>query len=308
VLQVGKTYETVLKTGIDVKAVDKDWGIQQTINMTYVAESRVRRHVERNDGKTVVVLLHFVESRAVKVLSDADVRFDLGAPGVLVLGFLDELLTGGQLTPVIVAAVPVAEHILTELSRKALKKALSKASADSLEGKRVRVTYEDGKGVVHLEPVGCTLTEDERDYLKWLALLSDCYLLPDIKSKPGQYWDVEARQLMLMLPPKWRGRPSGTVTIERGQDIQKDGKTYAVLQIRSGTFQVDATDRSRRRLGVATPRGRLEYNITDGYIESAHLKIEGRLEEVSTDHLLFEARFEGAPRIEVQYTCRLLKE
>jgi hypothetical protein len=258
----------------------------------------------------VVVLLHFVESRAVKVLSNADVSFDLGAPGVLVLGFLDGLLTGGQLTSIIVPVVPVAQHILTKLSQKALERAVSKAKAstDSLEGKRVRVTYEDGKGVVHLEPVGCTLTDDERDYLKGLALLSDCYLLPNIKSKPGQYWDVEAGQLMPMLPPNWRGRPSGTVTIERGQDIQKDGKTYAVLQIRSGTFQVDATDRSRRRLGVATPRGRLEYNITDGYIESAHLKIEGRLEEVSTDHLLFEARFEGAPRIEVQYTCRLLKE
>lgn len=308
VLQEGKTYETILKTGLEAAVIDAAWGVRRTINLVYATESRVRRTVERNDGKKVVLLCHVVESRSVKLLAEAEVRLDLGQPGFLILGFLDLAITGGQVTGVATAVGPVAEAVLTAASRARVNEATAKAKAavDSLEGKKFRVTYVDGEGVVDLEPVGCTLTEDEQDYLEGLAVLGDCYILPDTESRPGSYWDVDARALMDYLPPSWRGRPRGVVTIERDQDYERGGKQYAALQIRAGSFQVDASDQSMRRLGTVTPRGKLEYNISDGYVESAQLNAQASMEEVSTDHLLFETRFETNPRIEIQYTCKLL--
>ena len=309
VLQEGKTYDSTLKTGLDAKVVDKDWGVRRTVSLVYVAEMRVRRTVERNDGKTVVLLCHILESRTTKLLTDAEVSFDLGEPGFLVLGVLDLWLTGGAGTAVAVEVGAVSEKLLTAASKTAWRGATAKAAAaaDSLEGKRFRVTYRDGEGVVNLEPVECGLTDDERSYLEGLAVLSDCYLLPDLKSKPGQYWDVEARALADFLPPTWRGRPSGVVTIERQRDFRKGDKDYAELEITAGTFRVDASDGSRRRLGELTPRGRLDYNITDGYVDHAEFSVKASIEEVSTDHLLFEARFQGMPRLEIQYTCKRLE-
>lgn len=308
VLQEGKTYETIVKTGLEAAVIDAAWGVRTTVNLVYATESRVRRTVERNDGKRVVLVCDVLESRSVKLVSDAEVRFDLGQPGFVILGFLDLAFAGGQGTAVAAAVGPIAEAVLTAASRALVNEATAKAKAavDSLEGKKFRVTYVDGEGVVELEPIGCTLTEDEELYLKGLAVLSDCYILPDTQSRPGSYWDVNAQALMDYLPPSWRGRPRGVVTIERDQDYVRGGKQYAALQIRGGTFQVDASDQSRRRLASVTPRGRLEYNISDGYVESAQLNAQASMEEVSTDHLLFETRFETNPRIEIQYTCKML--
>lgn len=310
VLQEGKTYESTLKVGFQAVVIDADWGIRETINLVYAAENRIRRTVERNDGQTVVLLCHVVESRAAKLLTDVEVSFDLGQPGTLLLGVLDYWVTGGRFTGAAVAAAQLAEVILTKASLAALQEHQAKAKAmlDSLAGKRFRVTYTDGQGLVSLEPVGCSLTQEERNYLEGMSVLGDCYLLPNLESRPGQYWDVEARELTEFLPPTWRGRPSGAVTIERGQDFQKGDKDYATLEIRSGTFEVNASDSSRRRLGNVTPRGRLYYNITDGYIDRAELTAKASLEEVSTDHLLFETRFQTAPNLEIQYTCRRLDE
>jgi hypothetical protein len=198
--------------------------------------------------------------------------------------------------------------ILNEAGQAAVEQTVSKAVGmiDSLEGKKVRITYVDGEGVESVESVACSLDEAERDYLKGLALLSDCYILPDVQSKPGSFWDVEAAALVDLLPPTWRGRPSGVVTITRGQDFREKGKTFASLEMSRGTFRVNASDNSRRRLGDVTPRGKLSYNIDDGYVQSATLTATGRLEDVSTDHLLFETRLQSSPKLEIRYLCTIL--
>ena len=69
---------------------------------------------------------------------------------------------------------------------------------------------------------------------------------------------------------------------------------------------VNATDARRIRLGSLTPEGFLEYNITDGHVSKAELTAKGSIEEVSRDHLLFESRFEAAPKVRMTYSCRLL--
>jgi hypothetical protein len=308
VLQVGKTYESTLKVGLQASVLDADWGVRKTVTLNYVVENRTRRKVERNDGQTIVVLFHVVESRVVKLLSEVDISFDLGQPGIRLLAALDGWLTAGQGTAVAIAVAPLAEMILNEAGQAAVEQTVSKAVGmiDSLEGKKVRITYVDGEGVKSVEPVACSLDEAERDYLKGLALLSDCYILPDVQSKPGSFWDVEAAALVDLLPPTWRGRPSGVVTITRGQDFREKGKTFASLEMSRGTFRVNASDNSRRRLGDVTPRGKLSYNIDDGYVQSATLTATGRLEDVSTDHLLFETRFQSSPKLEIRYLCTIL--
>lgn len=308
VLQVGKTYESTLKVGLQASVLDADWGVRKTVTLNYVVENRTRRKVERNDGQTIVVLYHVVESRVVKLLSEVDISFDLGQPGIRLLAALDGWLTAGQGTAVAIAVAPLAQMILNEAGQAAVEQTVSKAVGmiDSLEGKKVRITYVDGEGVESVESVACSLDEAERDYLKGLALLSDCYILPDVQSKPGSFWDVEAAALVDLLPPTWRGRPSGVVTITRGQDFREKGKTFASLEMSRGTFRVNASDNSRRRLGDVTPRGKLSYNIDDGYVQSATLTATGRLEDVSTDHLLFETRLQSSPKLEIRYLCTIL--
>lgn len=309
VLQPGKTYESALKAGLQAVVIDEDWGLRTTVNLTYVAESRVRHTVEKNDGKSIVLLCQVLESRAAKLLADVDVRLNLGQPGFVLLGALDAYLTGGQGVAIAVPAAQVIEAMFTGAARATLEGAKTKAEAlvDSLEGKKFRVTYVDGRGVTSLEPVGCELTTEQREYLKGMSVLGECYLLPDTESKPGDYWDVEAAALSdLLVPPTWRGRPSGVVTVERGPDVERAGKRYAQLNITRGSIRVNASDASRRRLGSITPRGKLEYNITDGYVEQGELSAAAHMEDVSTDHLLFEARFETTPKMEIQYHCRRL--
>lgn len=310
ILQLGKTYEATVKIGLDTAVLDKDWGVREECCLNYVFESRVRRTVEHNDGKTLRLRYHVVESRAVKLLSTAQVRFDLGPRGTSVLRGLDQWLLGGVGEPVVMATLDAVYPLLDKGTRELLEQEKNqvRAMADSLEGKQFRVTYVDGQGVTEIAPIDCQLTDDERNYLEGLSVLADCYFLPDVESRPGEYWDVEAHVFMHLLPSSWRGRPRGVVTVERSKDYHQGDSQYAVLKIDRGSFQVNASDATGRRLGSLTPRGELHYNISAGFVEKAEFSAKGQIEEVSTDHLLFEARFETTPSVEIQYHCRVLGE
>ena len=310
VLQPGKTYETIMKMGLEATVMDKDWGIRKTCHLNYVFESRVRRTVKHNDGRTIRLDYRMVECRAVKVLSSVQVRFDLGELERGLLGALDEALLGGAGKQFVQDGLSVVYKIFDSLEQKKLEKKETKVFSmiDSLEGKNFSITYVDGEGVTEIIPIDCQLSEDERNYLEGLSVLADCKFLPDVESRPGSYWDVEAHALMDFLPPSWRGRPSGVVTIERVRDYKQGETQYAVLKMDRGSFQVNASDATRRRLGSLTPRGEMHYNITAGYVEKGELQARGQIQEVSTDHLLFEARFESTPNVTIQYHCRILGE
>jgi len=312
VLQEGKTYEVITTAEITAPARDKQWGFQRTIHVAYRAEMRMRRTIEKNDGHRVVELRHILEAAAVKVASQVEVRFVPTEPGSLLLGalvaLLDATVTGGgasQLAPAVIQGICVGyqagtEYLLDQANTKVT------AAVDSLKGKKVRITFVDGQGVVELEPVDCELTEEERDLLMASAVVTDAYLLPDMKSQPGDVWDVDGRAFSDFLPPSWRGTPRGKVSIRREKDFQENGERYALLRCYSGSITVDATDSSRTRLASLTPRGELKYNITKGHIESAKLQATGTMEEASRDHLLFETRFETSPEVRLTYHCTII--
>jgi hypothetical protein len=301
VLQEGKTYEVVSTADLEAPVRDKDWGLQKTVYLAYRAELRLRRHIEKNDGQRIVELRSVEDIRMVKATSTLKLSFKATEPGVLLLGSLDAWLTGGQITAIAVSALPVLEWFAEKYLNDANTKI--KAKVDSLKGKKVRIIYEDGKGVTSLQPVGCFLTKDERNLFFASAVVGDAFLWPKKESKPGDAWEVPGEAFSDLLPPSWRGTPRGTIQIRRGQDFEEKGQKYAWLECYAGTLEIDASDASRTRLASLTPRGQLKYNISAGHVESAELDAQGNVSEASRDHLLFEARFETQPKVRMTYHC-----
>jgi hypothetical protein len=305
-LKQGKTYAVVLKAGLDARVEDKAWGFKEVVSLAYAAEMAIDRTIESNDGKRIVELRHFVTSRNTKILCNVEqVTIDLGGPGNLLLGALDYLVPGT--TETLAVATPIAEAILGTGAQQTAQSEATKAVAhvDTLSGKKVRITYADGVGVEAIEPVGCTLSAEERDFVFNNALLSDCYILPDVKLRPGATWAVDGSQLGGFLDPSLRGATTGEVIIARAEDDLEGGKQYATLQVQSGTVSVDRSDAATRRVGSFTPRGTLRFCITDGYVDRSTLVGRFDIEEVSQDHILFETRFESRPTLKVEYACTL---
>ena len=293
----------MLKEGLNARAEDKAWWRKEVINLSYVAELQVDRTVEQNDGKRVVELRHFVTSRNVKLLCDVeDAAIDLGAPGVLLLGALAYLQPEAGV--VVTAAKPVADAILRHGAQKVARDAAAKAVAhvDTLSGKKVRITYVDGFGVESIEPVGCTLTQDELDFVAGTAVLSDCYIW-DMKKAAGERWKVDGAQLSGLIDPSLRGATDGEIGLIRDADGQEDGRKFATLRIEGGSLTINSSDASTRRIGSFTPRGTLRYSLADKVVE--HAKLVGRfdVEEVSTDHVLFETSFKTRPTLTIEYAC-----
>ena len=306
-LQAGKTYRTVIKVGVQSRVEDADWGVKVVVNITYMGEHEILRKVESNDGHRIVELRQFVASRNVKVLSTVEqAKLDLGTTSALML-FALEYLAPGTLETVAVVK-PVIDQLFKEGAQVVLNDQNSKvrAAADSLTGKQVRIVYVDGTGVESLTPVGCTLTEDERDFIFDTAVLSDCYIMPEIDKKVGESWTVAGSQFAFLFDPSWRGRPVGDVVLKREKDQAVGGQPHAVLKVDRGVITMNATDKSTKRLGTFTPSGRMHYSLTNNHVDSARLQGTLTIEELSQDHLLFPAVFKATPSMTIEYFCEIL--
>jgi hypothetical protein len=303
-LQVGKTYRVVVKAALTARVEDTQWATKQVVNLGYVAEMEAERIIESNDGTRVVERRHFIAARNVKLLSDVEsLSIDLGPPGVLALGAL------GYLKPeagaVVAVAKPLVEALLKSQAQKTVDSEAIKAVADvnGLTGKTIRITYVDGLGVESVDPVDCTLTAEESDFLKRVAVVSDAYILPNRKSKPDDNWTVDGAALAGFLDPTLNGIPRGEVTVRRDEDEDAGDKRYAKLQITGGSVEIDSSDASTRRMGSFSPRGLLKYSINDGFVENARLKGRIVFERLSRDHILFETSFRSRPELDVSYSC-----
>jgi hypothetical protein len=305
-LKEGKTYESTIKAGFVAKAYTQEWGIREEVNLTYLAEMQVSRKIEANDGKRIVELRHIKECRNAKLLARVEnVSINLGLPGMLVLGALESWQPGTVAT--VTAAQPFAEAMLKGASQYHLdsKTAKAVASINSLSGKKVRIVYVDGEGVVSLEPVGCSLTESEFNYLSLTAVLSDCYIFPEVNAPVGHSWEVEASQLAGLLDPTLRGQASGVLRVTRNSDEQKNGRSLATLSMQSGTLTIDSSDKRKVQMAKFTPKGTMHFALDDGYVTDAELKGAAELFETSKDHILFKSEFSFRPQLEVQYSCTM---
>jgi hypothetical protein len=305
VLQQGKTYRLVLKAGIEAVVEDKAYTLKTKTNMAYMGEFVIKRHIESNDGHRIVEIRTFESCKTLKLESHVDeLKLDWGLPGELTLASLEVFQPGLGLGAL--AAKAVVETVLKNSADLTARDKIQQwHQLDSLSGKTVRIVFEDGQGMVELEPVGSSLTASEKDFVYHTSVLTDYYLFPDVKVKPSKTWKVDASKISAFIDPSLRSIPSGSITVKRGEDQTKDGKQLAKLTIESGYVELDGSDASTGRVGSFSPQGDLMFNITDGFIQDAELRGSMKIEKVSKDHLLFETTMRSEPKLKVQYHCEI---
>lgn len=269
-------------------------------------EISASRTIESNDGKKIVEVRHFEAVRTAKLLADVEsVTIELGIPGGMVLGALEYVNPGSGVA--VLSAKPIAESILKNGAQAVVNSnARAFGQVDSLSGKQVRITFVDGVGVQTIEPIGCSLTASERDFVSNTAALSDYHTMPNVNIEPGKAWTVDGSEFSGFFDPSMRGVPEGKVVIAREDNHEENGKLYARLSIQPGSYvEINSSDASTRRIGSFTPGGTLQYNITDGYVETARLIGNMQIERLSQDHILFEASFRTRPKLDISYSCKI---
>jgi hypothetical protein len=324
-----KVYDSLLRWTMYGKVEDKKWGVRALLNMSYASEARLIRTVEKNNGTEIIVLYDFQSINTLEILCDVEsVKLDFmkrakpylavgsGVTTTWLAPLFDGLLPGsGTVLKLGGAAFPIAADSFAEglalrgykgisnlldswnLSEKKGKINVF-GSTDSLQGKKVRITHRHGV-VEEIEPVGCNLTEAERNLCANLGILADYHIMPKLDVPIGETWLVRADQFSNILDPSMRGIPSGTLEITRKENVENS----ATLEITKGFIELDSSDAKSNRIGKCTPRGVLCYNIQDGFVEHALLHAEISIDRLSKKHLLFETKFKSTPKLEMEYEC-----
>lgn len=304
-VKAGKTYEIVLKGDAKFRGRNKNWGMTTVVFMQWVFECACDRTIESNNGNTIVETREFKHVRSALVESKAEnVSFDFGLPGYIILGCLDQFSPGTSL--IFESLKPLASEIVKNVIQSNLDElAKIEAKVDSLTGKKVRITYENGKGVTQIQPIDCELTEEVRDFLLNTAVLGDCFILPDLKAKVGSTWPVDAANLAGMIDPSLRGQTKGSITIQREQDTQESGHKVAQLRIGSGGVKIDSSTAEETNIGTYIPKGTMLFDLVDQYVTKADLAGDIEIKSVSKNHILFETRFDTKPDIRISYFCKM---
>jgi hypothetical protein len=324
-----KVYDSLLRWTMYGKVEDKKWGIRAILNMSYASEARLIRTVEKNDGTEIIVLYDFQSINTLQVLCDVEsVKLDFmkRAKPYLAVGsnvtttwlapLFDGMLPGsGTVLKLSGTAFPIAADSFAEglalRGYKGISNLLDSwnisdkkgkinvfGSTDSLQGKKVRITHRHGV-VEEIEPIGCDLTEAERNLCANLGVLADYHIMPKLDVPIGETWLVRADQFSNILDPSMRGIPSGTLEVTRKENVGNS----ATLEITRGFIELDSSDTKSNRIGKCTPRGILRYNIQDGFVEYALLHAEISIDRLSKKHLLFETKFKSTPKLEMEYEC-----
>lgn len=324
-----KVYDSLLRWTMYGKVEDKKWGVRAILNMSYASEARLIRTVEKNDGTEIIVLYDFQSINTLQILCDVEsVKLDFmkrakpylavgsGVTTTWLAPLFDGVLPGsGTVLKLGGAAFPIAADSFAEglalrgykgistlldswnLSNKKGKINVF-GSTDSLQGKKVRIIHRHGV-VEEIEPVGCDLTEAERNLCANLGVLADYHIMPKLDVPIGETWLVRADQFSNILDPSMRGIPSGTLEVTRKENVGNS----ATLEITRGFIELDSSDAKSNRIGKCTPRGILHYNIQDGFVEHALLNAEISIDHLSKKHLLFETKFKSTPKLEMEYEC-----
>ena len=99
--------------------------------------------------------------------------------------------------------------------------------------------------------------------------------------------------------------PTGQIDFIRDADSEENGRPFATLRIEGGTLAINTSDNSTRRIGSFMPVGSLHYSLVDNIVEQARLNGRFQIEEVSTNHILFETSFKSRPTVTISYSCTI---
>jgi len=337
--QEGKTYRSVVLGKLAGRASKSDWGMQGAAYFTYLYGLESTGKILKNDGVTIVEERTFKKVTEELLVSEYEVGIDLGQrlKGLLSLVERAGGAAAGAGDPTgIGAGVAVGAGTINALDGKTytIKKGWVDAARSAgvfkdfpqvdpakferelrmftqgtndrlLEGKTVRITFIDGQGIKTIEPVNCVLSEKERDVIIRSNFALDHYIFPDRKVSPGEDWTLDGDTFSGFLDPRMAGKAGGKVTISRTADfVGADGAISKKLKLTEGNIVVRETGSSQAVTGQLTGlKGVLTIPDAVHVVTSAMLSGYADYQNVSTDHLLFEAKHAVTPKFEVNYQC-----
>lgn len=311
--QVGKTYINTVKASLASKGSYKDWGIETTMTFNYAGEFQISRFIGANDGNQMMVDVQVDRARNLSVFTKIDgVSIKLG--GV----FQNVLEIGGVWAGLPPGSIEVGKQELNQLLNQEVilnycsgiasdKQAKIFAHVESIQGKKAHIIFENGKGVISITPIGCSLSEDEQLFLEGLSLCSDITTMEKLDCKPGDTWQVAGKDFMSFIEPSMKSKVDGSVTVVRKEDLKIGESPEARLTIGGGILQFNdryrTEDNQIQSHGSWAPKGELIFNFGDKIVTEAQM--EGSLEivEQSVDHILFEMKNVTRPEFHIQYSA-----
>ena len=161
------------------------------------------------------------------------------------------------------------------------------------------------QGITRIEPVKGALSEKERDVIIRSNFALDHYVFPDRTVSPGDEWDIGGDVFAGFLDPRMSGKAGGKITVIRAPDFTAaDGAISKRLKISQGNMVVQDVAATQAVTGQLTSlTGVLAIPDAVHVITSASLKGYADYQNVSTKHLLFQARHAVKPKFEIQYSC-----
>lgn len=309
----GKTYKMKVKARIESRGSYKDWGVTTDMNMKYIGEFEFTRRIEHNDGNRLVVVHEFTKLQNISLFTEVEsISISLGNAAHKIL----DLAGAAYDIP------PGTSRIATDqlnriLSYEPVRNELSKSMRDeaaqlfagvgSLNGKKCRLVFENGRGVTSVEPIGCTLTQDEYAFIMDSALLSDIHLMPDEECKEGENWEIRGEDFLPIIDPSMRTSLTGALTVRRGKDMGGPNTPSAIIRLERGTLELRDMDDKTSVAARWAPRGELEYSFGDQIITSGRLGGDLSIVTQSLDHIIFEMKNVVTPKYEVTYHCEVLE-
>lgn len=321
----GKTYISSAAGNLNGQAVKKDWGFAATATFNYTWGMESTSYIEKNDGLTIVEVRSF--DKVVENVAVSDVGVGMDIPDE-VGTFLDVMVSfmnpsaAGWVSVLNKRSVTVPEWALDLLRNvnclppnfdpKVLLGRMKMFTQEEgkylLEGKKVRITFKDGQGIIRIEPIdGTALTPREMDVIKRSNFVMDHYLMPEREVAVGESWTVPGNVFGGMVDPRLSGKLTGEVKVSRKADFPMENNEIARrLGLEGGEVGFVST------VGNMSQTGRLHNISGSSLIPNSHNVVtEAEMtgyadyDEVSTDHLLFEARMTVTPKFRVRYTCEV---
>lgn len=309
----GKTYKTKIKTSIETRGSYQDWGITTEMNMFFLGEFEFMRDIEENDGNRMVVMQEFTKLECIELFTKVDsISLNLGNVAHTVLdlaGATIDIPPGSSR----VATDQLNKILASDMVKSELAKAIRDDAAqlfteiDSLNGKKCRIVYENGKGVVSVQPIGCTLTNDEYTFIMDMAMMSDVYIMPEEECNEGDTWEIRGEDFLPIIDPSLRASLSGTLTARRGKDGGDSRKPTGIIKLERGMLEMRDRDEGMEVAARWAPRGDLEYSFSDQIITSGRLGGDLSIVSRSLDHIVFEMRNVVTPKYEITYHCEILE-
>lgn len=306
----GKTYVNKVIVQVNSSGTYKDWGVNTKLNFTYLGEFQFSRHIVSNDGKRLVA--DVVVDKAVTITSAHEVEaFGFEPPEVIYTLINGAALLGGGIPLQSKLVVEDVNRILSPIGASIMNAQINDSNAkttgdiNSLTGKKARVVFENGKGIVSITAIGNELSPDERAWFEGLSVVSDIAMMESLECKPGDQWLVAAKDLMPLVDPSLVTKTSGSIVIERGKDIGTSESPTAVLSIARGAIEIrdryESDGHKKAAAGTWAPKGDIVFDFTQGIVTAAELTGAINYTEESLDHILFEMKHTQRPTYKVTY-------